>query len=191
MRSIIVIGYARSGTSLTAGVLHELGVDMGDKRVWRKTDEANEKGYFENSQFVRANQAILEKGKVPDLQKVVDKNKGEIWGAKDPRFLHTWSYWEPHIENPMFILCLRDFDSIAKSVCSRDNGKYGPKKEYGYVVEDIIIYYMSVIKLKDFPLLTIHYENYFKDEKQIKNIAEFVGLPYKDIDLPDINLKHF
>ena len=191
MRSIIVIGYARSGTSLTAGVLHELGVDMGDKRVWRKTDEANEKGYFENSQFVRANQAILETGKVPDLQKVVDKNKGEIWGAKDPRFLQTWEHWEPYIENPHFIFCMRRIGSIAESVCSRDNGKYSPEKVYNDVIADVYNYYHLIAKIKGFPFLSVQYEDYFDNDKQIKKIAKFIGLPYKDIDLPDINLKHF
>lgn len=190
MRSIIVIGYARSGTSLTAGILHHLGVDMGDKRVWRKTDEANEKGYFENSQFVRANQSILEKGKVPDIESLVAKQKG-TWGAKDPRFLETWEYWEPYIENPYFIFCLRNIDSIARSVCSRDDGRFGLKKEYEPVIEDIHRYYRLLPKLKGFPILHVQYEDYFKDDTQVKAIAKFVGLSYKNIDLPNINLKHF
>lgn len=187
MRTIIVTGYHRSGTSLTAGILHHLGVDMGSN--WREEDEANEKGYFENKDFVKANQAILEEGKVPDLEKIVDKHKSELWGAKDPRFLDTWEHWD--FPNPHIIVCMRAIDSIAKSVCYRDDGRFSKAKKYDDVVEDIARYQKNFRKIKGYPTLYVQYEDYFKDDKQIRKIAKFVGVRYKKVDLVDPNLKHF
>ena len=93
MRSIIVIGYHRSGTSYVASILDHLGVDMGINRS-RDPDRGNPEGYFENSEFVRANQRLLEKGEMPNIKKIYTKNKGELWGAKDPRFIDTLKIWK-------------------------------------------------------------------------------------------------
>lgn len=192
MRTIIVTGYARSGTSLTAGILHHLGVNMGDQKTWRVADEANEKGYFENSEFVMANHLILNEDKLSNFKKIVDKHKSELWGMKDPRFIETWEHWKPFIENPMFIVCDRKNESVAESVCFRDDGTYSEKKEYDDVIKDIRSYKRKIYKtIKDYPRLYVDFDRYFKDKGQIKDIADFVGVPYKDIDLVDSNLKHF
>ena len=50
---IIVLGMHRSGTSLIAGVLHEMGVNMGSNLM--KADEYNPKGYFEDIEIYKFN----------------------------------------------------------------------------------------------------------------------------------------
>lgn len=192
MRSIIVVGPARSGTSLTAGVLHHLGVNMGNKSVWREADDANETGYFENSDFVNANISIIEREEVPDLESIVNKHKDDLWGAKDPRFLDTWDLWEPYIENPYFILCERSVESIVNSVCHRDDGRYSPKKVPENVRTEVLEYYKRLYKKFDkYPRLRIQYNNYFLPQYNERAIAEFIGVPHKKVELADINLKHF
>lgn len=184
MRSIIVTGYDRSGTSYVASVLDHLGVNMGSN--WRKADEANEAGYFENQSFVEANQAILERGETPDFNKIYNKYKTEIWGCKDPRFVHTMKYWKHIFEEPHIVIVLRNPVAIAKSVCFRDNGKYSPKKEFEHVMEDIFEYYTKIPRLLCFP----HFFYSFEDRPD-RELAEFLGLEWKEHKLYKPNLKHF
>ena len=45
-QTVVILGMHRSGTSLTAGILHLLGVNMGDRLL--PADKFNAQGYFEN-----------------------------------------------------------------------------------------------------------------------------------------------
>lgn len=182
MRSIIVTGYARSGTSYVASVLDHLGVDMGSN--WRPADEANKAGYFENSDFVEANIKILEENKKPDLGSIRKKYESELWGCKDPRFIDTIGYWA--FKNPHIVVVLRNPDSIAKSVCHRDNGKYGPEKEYNVVMKDILKTYGKIPNLMKYPIFFYNFE-----ERPDKELAEFLGLEWKEHDLYKPELKNF
>ena len=184
MRSIIVTGYARSGTSYVASVLNHLGVNMGSK--WRPADEANEAGYFENQELVIANQMVLEKNKTPDFKKIVKRHQTELWGAKDPRFLYTMKYWKKYLDNPIIIIVLRNPVSIAKSVCFRDNGKYSPKKEFEDVMNSIFEYYGRIPRLFCYP----HFFYSFEDRPD-RELAEFLNIEWKEHKLYQPNLKHF
>ena len=54
---IIVLGMHRSGTSVCAGILNLLGVDLGQNMLATQYD--NPQGYFENSQIWRINENIF------------------------------------------------------------------------------------------------------------------------------------
>ena len=45
--AVIVLGMHRSGTSALAGLLHELGLEMGSSLMSGRADE-NEKGFWEH-----------------------------------------------------------------------------------------------------------------------------------------------
>ncbi|MBD2871512.1 sulfotransferase family protein, partial [Paenibacillus sp. IB182493] len=53
----LVLSLHRAGSSATAGVLHHLGIHMGDDLLEPST--FNPKGYFENKKFVDINDHIL------------------------------------------------------------------------------------------------------------------------------------
>lgn len=57
MTTVIILGMHRSGTSIIAGVLHTLGVYMGNKFIGAHW--SNLLGHFENIEFVRLNDKIL------------------------------------------------------------------------------------------------------------------------------------
>ena len=185
MRSIIVIGYHRSGTSYVASILDHLGVDMGINRS-RDPDRGNPEGYFENSEFVRANQRLLEKGEMPNIKKIYTKNKGELWGAKDPRFIDTLKIWKHLFEDLHVIIVTRDPIAIAQSVCFQDDGKYSPKKIFTDVIRDVFNYYCKVPRLMKF-----NHFFYSFEQRPNKELAEFLGLPYKEEDIFKPDLKHF
>src|SRR5919106_6018808 len=58
-RGICVLGMHRSGTSLVAGVLRLLGVDLGSDEEFLPPDSNNQSGYFELADLVEINDEIL------------------------------------------------------------------------------------------------------------------------------------
>ncbi|RLG70056.1 MAG: sulfotransferase family protein, partial [Candidatus Iainarchaeum archaeon] len=50
MKTVVILAPGRSGTSLLAGILHKLGVDMGDDG--EEKSSYNPWGYFENKDFI-------------------------------------------------------------------------------------------------------------------------------------------
>jgi hypothetical protein len=139
----------RSGTSLLAGILHNCGIIMGtDKTFIPKPNRENPKGFFENIEFRKINDSILNfsgykvkqwNPKVPDIKcnklhrfrikKSIASysNKYEIWGWKDPRQMLTMQLWIEAIEelkmlgNLKIIFIYRNPISVATSMLKRGN----------------------------------------------------------------------
>lgn len=137
-KTIIVLGMHRSGTSMIAGVLNILGVNMGKELMGKHP--SNPLGHFEDLDFYKLNlrilgkaggnwsnpptrEAILMQKKEFDLEiksLVEKKNKG-IWGWKDPRNSLTIELYLSYLKNPYFIVCYRTPEEVAKSLKRRDN----------------------------------------------------------------------
>ncbi len=138
IKTVIVLGMHRAGTSMVAGVLARLGVDMG--RELMPPNRGNPSGYYENVEFVRLNREILgQKGNVvlplPSQADIIkQKNKfssrikdlveqsqtSPLWGFKDPRASLTIGLFLPYLVNPYFIVCQRQPLAVAKSLKKRD-----------------------------------------------------------------------
>ena len=56
---IMITGMHRSGTSLIANLLCELGMNFGDKSLFLSTDKWNEKGYYENKEMLMMNNSLI------------------------------------------------------------------------------------------------------------------------------------
>lgn len=115
---VIVFGVQRSGTSATAGLLHHLGVHMGNSFTNPAINDNNSKGYFEALEWIWINQRALGGARdfyhmynllvnilYPDRRTMaVSYNQEqriylnttasmvsrqyELWGVKDPRFFY-------------------------------------------------------------------------------------------------------
>lgn len=113
---ILVVGTGRSGTSLVAGILYYLGVDMGDPFIM--PDEDNEFGYFESVETVHFNEYFIQnfityEDYCKNLLYIFNKKK-EPWGLKDPRISELLPYYFNFLENPKIIRCRRNHqDTIA------------------------------------------------------------------------------
>jgi hypothetical protein len=109
---IIVLGPYRSGTSVTAQVLHALGVNFGPKRYLIPAHDWNPGGMYERIDINDANDALIRSaGKTladpgdPNLLvekgdresfKLADMSwmqRGNLWGVKDPRLCLTLLAW--------------------------------------------------------------------------------------------------
>lgn len=98
--AVIVLGGHRSGTSCIAGILHHLGIPMGEQLLG--ANPGNPAGHFEDVAFLSLNKLILGEDKeptawrepVPDFAPfreqyralVAARNRThDMWGVKDPR----------------------------------------------------------------------------------------------------------
>ena len=136
-KAVVVLGMHRSGTSMTAGILKEIGVSMGRRLFPPK--ESNPMGHFEDLDFLALNLSILEAAggdevNVPSAEAIraqgmsfADRIAGLIgargrgvWGWKDPRTALTMELFFPYLENPYFIVCRRDAHAVAASLRKRN-----------------------------------------------------------------------
>jgi GT2 family glycosyltransferase/glycosyltransferase involved in cell wall biosynthesis len=145
-KCLIVLGMHRSGTSAISGFLYKLGIALGSKLML--PNEYNEKGYFENSYIVNANDNILqtlgsswddlflleeEWCQRPQLiphrdavKKIINRefSANELFCIKDPRMSILLPFWisilqELKIET-FFLIPLRHPVEVAESLKARD-----------------------------------------------------------------------
>lgn len=98
---VAVVGPPRSGTSAVAGLLHQMGVHMGDSLL--PANVHNPKGFYEDMDFVELNARLLNGVEDPlveprwtqelhDQFSALVRSKAsthELWGVKDPRLCMT------------------------------------------------------------------------------------------------------
>lgn len=129
---IVVLGTGRSGTSVVAGMLYNLGVDMGDE--FEKADNNNITGTYEDSQFTQlirsyvyprlAGNQGLSYEKFRHAMSVLIRMRGaqgKDWGWKIPVTSNVVDVVLDIVPEAKFIWCKRDFDESVKS-CERAYG---------------------------------------------------------------------
>lgn len=144
--AVLVLGMHRSGTSALAGVLAQLGIDLGDRLMPATAD--NPRGYFEHREIVAIHDTMLsgigsnwsDTRPLPEgwlasapvqvarqaLRHVVARDFGTatLWGLKDPRLCRLIPLWQPLLAEvgvvPHFILMLRPAAEVAASLAARD-----------------------------------------------------------------------
>lgn len=127
MRTYIVQGMHRSGTSFIAKSLFDQGIDMG--KNLGEPNWANPHGYYENQDFIKLNTRILKsvggewdilpsKERIEmagndfkeEIRTLIDNSKGEMWGWKDPRTTVTLPIYldilEEDEDNDVYLICM-------------------------------------------------------------------------------------
>ncbi len=137
MKTVVVLSLPRSGSSLLAGVLHRLGVDMGSNKGLENYKFLNKFGCYENQDFLRLNHNILARAghlgfgwyDIPDdarvekvvknsesfIKKIIKQNESSLWGWKDTLTIYTIPYIHKYLNNPYYVYLKRDVDSIVNS----------------------------------------------------------------------------
>ena len=146
-RAVIVLGMHRSGTSALAGLLHELGLEMGPSLMSGRADE-NEKGFWEHEKIVSIHDRLLAhfgsswSDPVPlpegwhtrdfsrqcqdEICQVLEEDFGSrpMWALKDPRMCRLLPLWMPVFERleitPLFLCIVRNPLEVAASLLRRD-----------------------------------------------------------------------
>jgi predicted CopG family antitoxin len=215
-KTVVVLGTARSGTSIIGGILHILGIDIGKKLV--KADKFNPYGYFEDNDFVNLSDTILEAAKSnywqfpcyekiqqqkekfnEKIQKLIErksKNK-RIWGWKDPWTSLIIELILPYLINPHFIVIFRDPITTARSMV-----EFTKNKEKEFWVKKRINFFHA-LKLTNFhnkiildflekypnlPRIFISFGDVINNPlKEAKRITEFLGLEPIEKKFQEIN----
>jgi hypothetical protein len=135
----VILTMPRSGSSLLAGVIHALGVPMGDEDGLRRGTHLNRFGCFEDQevQFISLN-ILAEAGLLLDLTSRLDVNEeavasatagyerhirdlvtrhsGTTWGFKDPGLIYSLPHWHERLEDPRYIHLTRPTANAAASL---------------------------------------------------------------------------
>jgi hypothetical protein len=136
LKTVVILGMHRSGSSVVASLCAGLGVNMGGRLLSGLED--NPFGHFEDSDFVTLNEKILHSlNKTWDLPpskeevlsakpifeneiKLLMSGKSGIWGWKAPRTSILLPLYNDFLTNPYFIICDRDDQEIAESIKKRN-----------------------------------------------------------------------
>jgi glycosyltransferase involved in cell wall biosynthesis/SAM-dependent methyltransferase len=131
---LIITGMHRSGTSLMASFIQNLGIDLGTNLL--EADTYNPKGYFEDVDFVEFQRSILQacchreeagwqdwgwtqsetidRAKLPDYQGIaqglIDRRQHEkphFWGWKDPRTALLLDFWDELLPQARYLFVYR------------------------------------------------------------------------------------
>jgi Sulfotransferase family len=139
---LIVTGMHRSGTSLTASFLQTLGVNVGDRLY--EADRANQKGYFEDVDFLEFQRHVLQascnsnepgwpdwgwteseqlnKQNFANYQEEAQAliatriNSQAMWGWKDPRTTLMLDFWHNLLPEAQYVLVYRFPWDVADSI---------------------------------------------------------------------------
>jgi len=192
---VLVLGVPRSGTSCVAGVLHQLGCDMGAGH-FQPTDKFNPKGYFEDLRWRYANQRITGKGyslraanvaHIGTVQKktyraLARKRKDTpLWGIKDPWLCFLGQFIWPILLQEGFkvqiVVTQRERKASIASVQKHLQTTY--KGRYKYDAKHIIDTWQAGLDRQllawEGPSYTVQYEHLVaKPLPEIRSLASFV-----------------
>ena len=192
IKTIVILGMHRSGTSMVAGVLDILGVNMG--KELEEANKWNPVGYFENKKFMAINKEITDEEdgliiNIPTLEKILLKKEKFIqkikniikqeetnfWGWKDPRTSLTIDLFLPFLKNPHFIVCFRNPLEVAKSLRKRDGFSILEGLRLTMEYNKRIINFLD--KHKELKCLYLSYEQIINNkQKELNKITAFLGI---------------
>jgi hypothetical protein len=179
-RCILVMGTGRSGTSALAGVVHNLGCNMGDE--FAPTDRNNPYGTFEDLELFQATRRIVGNQANPEIYRPIveaRKRKYKLWGVKDPALAHTMHYLVPMLDEVRVIIVRRPPPDIINSYMrAYYAGRVRAEKWYKANSSHL------AARLMEFngPQLAVDFRDLLGEpESVVETVADFV---YEGIDCP-------
>lgn len=192
MKSVVVLGMHRSGTSAIAKALSVLGVNLGKNLLPPKED--NKKGFWEDFNIVDFNTNLMKKqshdwytfGPIEqgcseehydNVLKYVEKEFGgsTVWGFKDPRTCRLIPFWDSILNrmNSEVVYCIvvRNPLSVIKSLEKRDgfSAKQASLLWYQYNMD-------IIAGLADKPFTVIDYDSLLiEPEENLVRLANGIG----------------
>jgi hypothetical protein len=165
-KTVVVLGVARSGTSMVASVLEALGIQMGEKLG----------PVFEDVSLSKA----IEQRDLERLSDILVKRDSQhsIWGWKRPSALKYYDVWKDRFRNPYVIAIFRDPFAIAnRNRISMMSDLFKNMEQSTQQLADLI----RILGQKDFPLLLCSYEKVLgSPERFVQAVDGFL-----EINVPD------
>lgn len=146
-KTVVVLGQARSGTSMTAGLLNILGVNL--HHVDNPSDQ-NPRGAFEDRAFNGMTSKMhidMKKGFTPEqmqqkwdekIKELLERRKEDgLWGWKSALTHYNIGLFIPHLVNPHFVVVTRNTADAAKSLVVHRKDIYNQKISFEDAAKDV------------------------------------------------------
>ncbi len=195
-KTVVVLGMHRSGTSVVAGILHALGVNMGTGaagEAWVGKHWSNPTGHFENPDFVALDYRILGGdatgirgppkwedvgARSPDFaseaEALVRRYEAEMWGWKDPWTVLSLDVFLPYLVSPYFVIVRRPREEVLASLRKRSTAQDLEIADLFDLYERRLAYWKE--HLASFPVLEIEYRELLADPARVVGgLIQFLG----------------
>jgi len=161
MKTVVVLGVERGGTSMVAGIIRALGIDMG-KKVGLN---------HEDPQFLAEDTKVL-------ANRIRARNReSSVWGFKVPKSANFLAFYEEHLRKPYYVVVHRNALAIADSWVQRGAGN--PLD----VIEHTIRYHTQILdhcRQTKRPVLMLNYERCVASDEgkleAVQTIANFLDV---------------
>lgn len=183
---VVITGMHRSGTSMVANTLYDLGVYMDEKSLL-PADPSNSKGYFEDQDIINFhNDLLLENGRYPFLSKgiksfrisskleyradkIIEKySKEKVWGFKDPRTSLFLDYWNRKLSGfeLHYLFLYRDPFQVVDSLLRRNPDFFSGREKL--TIQSWLIYNKSICRFaeKKKSHLLINIQNFIENPQE-------------------------
>lgn len=192
---VCIAGMHRSGTSMTAKLLHEAGLYLGPASDLHPREPANHEGHWENRWFRKLNRRVLKQlggewdypPPIPEswtgedlapqrsrAGKLLEHFAGrEPWGWKDPRTCLTLPFWQGMLGEIRVVVVVRNPLEVAESL----------RKRNGFSLTlGLALWHAYNRRLFDATTpsdrLVTHYGTYFRDpERELRRLLSFLAMP--------------
>lgn len=162
VKTVVILGVERGGTSMVAGMVRALGVDLGE-RAGRN---------HEDPRFLSEDRSVLS-------QRIAENNaRKDCWGFKMPKASLMLDFYSEHLRNPHYILVFRNIASVVDSWQTR--GGSDPLQTGAHAIN---YYSTALANLGESaaPLALANYERACEDPEHFAQaLADFLSL-----DAPD------
>lgn len=194
---IFILGMHRSGTSLTAEIVHSMGFSVPGASL-DSIDSVNAHGFWESKEVFDINERILSAAglkwyhicpvghvfknlpdskvfsrEISDFLALESEKLGDLV-IKDPRLCLLWPLWfsaiDPSVFDIKFIFVNRHPSSIAASIRKRDG--------FSFFSSHLLwmYYFFSVFGRDKIPeTLVLNYEQLLRDDRNGSVISDFIG----------------
>lgn len=161
--TVVVVGVPRSGTSMVAAVLRQLGVHLGDEI---------DTSVFED----RAIADAIESGDMDGFRRIVaDRNaRHGLWGFKRPKAFTRLDDILKELRNPRIVVTMRDCVAIA---VRNSKSVYHDEVEGVRRAAQATVAALDALEGVDAPTLMVSYEKAMSNPKKFaRHLAAFCGL---------------
>jgi hypothetical protein len=196
-KTVVVLGRDRGGTSVVAGILDIIGVDMSADS---NPTPFNPHGAYEDLDFNVINEDIIKAAggdsiyNLPKYENIIAaksifeerikklfeaKSKSHIWGWKKPSTSLLIELFLPYLKNPHMVVVFRNILGNARSMVNFTRHK--EKISIHKAMSNAIFTYQMILNFlsrhPELPVIFIAFEEIIQDPvKESQKIAEFVGL---------------
>ncbi len=195
MKSIVVMGNARSGTSMTAGLLSILGVNMGELPVEKMENNwviQNPKGAFENPDFIKLTSEMhkdwadgmgyisIKEKYDQRIKETIGANEKTFWGFKSAAVAPFLNMFVKNMGNPHIVTVIRNVIHNTQSWIVHMRDVFGTNVEFNKALkkmtenQDIIA---KTVVGSPHPNIFVTYEDLKKDSWiEAQRLAKFIGV---------------